>query len=210
MPEAVSRTVLLRSILPLVTVLAVLTGCSGGSTPSTDGSQPALDRTEQSVIAGEWTLTRTVSSSDDAANPAHAVGAVSTRAVLFADVTCADGPCTGTVQSGPTAGIRDTTTFSSAGNTIRYEFSGHVNCLRQDTGAVLVTNGYAYRATAELTVISTDASDATLAATLEGTLSYTDSLTPEAIEAGCTRDPLETTTAYALSAVRAAPAAATP
>ena len=209
-PEVVSRTVLARSILPIVAILAALTGCTAGPPPSQSGSAPSLDRTEQSTIAGEWTLTRTVSSSDDAANPAHAVGTVSTRAVLFADVTCADGPCTGTVLSGPTPGIRDTTTFTSSGNTVRYEFSGFVNCLRQDTGAVLVTNGYAYTATAELTVISTDATDASLAATLEGTLTYTDSLTTEAIEAGCTREPLETTTEYALSAVRAAPAAPTP
>ena len=210
MPEAVSETLRLRSILPIVAVVILLTGCTGQSSPTGAESAPAVDSTEQSDIAGEWTLTRTVTASDDAANPAHAVGAVSTRAVLFADVTCADGPCTGTVQSGPTSAVRETTTFSSSGDTIRYEFKGLVNCLRQDTGAVLVANGYAYTATAEIRVISTDATNPTLAATLEGTLTYTDSLTPEAIEAGCTREPLDTTTEYSLSAVRAAPTAATP
>ena len=199
-----------RALLPGITILLLLAGCSGGSSPDAGSSASAVDTTEQSTIAGEWTLTRTVTTSDDAANPAHAVGTVSTRALLFEDVACDNGPCTGTVQSGPTTGVRDTTTFSSSGNTIRYEFSGFVNCLRQDTGAVLVANGYAYTATVELAVISTDATDDSLASTLEGTLTYSDSLTAEAIEAGCTREPLETTTEYSLSAVRAVAATAAP
>ena len=198
------------ALLPAVAVLLLLAGCSAGSSPDPDSSAPAVDTTEQSTIAGEWTLTRTVTASDDAANPVHAVGTVSTRSLLFDDVTCDNGPCTGTVQSGPTTGVRDTTTFNSSGNTIRYEFSGFVNCLRQDTGAVLVANGYAYTATVELAVISTDAADDSLAATLEGTLTYSDSLTPEAIEAGCNREPLESTTEYSLSAVRAVAATTAP
>ena len=197
-----------RALLPAIAVLLLLAGCSGGDTPEPGESSPAVDTTEQSTIDGEWTLTRTVAASDDAANPAHAVGTVSTRALLFQDVTCANGPCSGTVLSGPTAAVRDTATFASSGNTISYEFSGFVNCLRQDTGAVLVANGYAYTATVELAVISTDAADDSIAATLEGTLTYSDSLTSEAIEAGCTREPLTTTTEYSLSAVRAV--AATP
>jgi len=196
-----SRAVL-RALVPVAVALVVLTGCSGGGQPGPDNSAPAIDRTLQATIDGEWTLTRTVTETDDAANPVHAVGTVSTRAVLFADVACDDGPCEGTVQSGPTAGIRDSTTFSSVADTIRYEFSGFVNCLRQDTGAVLVPNGYAYTTSVELTVISTDAADDSTAATLDGTMTYTDSLTAEAIEAGCTREPLETTTEYSLSAVR--------
>ena len=205
-----SPSATIRVLLPGLAVLLLLAGCSGGSTPDSDSSAPAVDTTEQSTITGDWTLTRTVTATDDAANPAHAVGTVSTRALLFEDVTCANGPCSGSVQSGPTAAVRDTTTFTSAGNTIRYEFTGSVNCLRQDTGAVLVANGYAYTATVELAVISMDAADDSIAATLEGTLTYSDSLTAEAIEAGCTREPMETTTEYSLSAVRVVAATTAP
>lgn len=196
-------------LLPAVAMLLLLAGCTGGPAPTEGQSAPAIDTTVQSKIDGEWTLTRTVVTSDDAANPLRAVGAISTRALLFSDVSCADGPCTGTVQSGPTEAVRDTTQFSSSADTISYEFTGFVNCLRQDTGAVLVANGYAYTATVKLSVIATDAADATKATTLEGTMTYSDSLTAEAIEAGCTRAPLESTTEYTLSAVRTVAAAAT-
>jgi hypothetical protein len=201
-------SVRLSSAVLAAAICLAISGCSAAPEPKPTGSAPAVDSSEQSTINGEWTLTRTVTESDDAGNPAHAVAAVSTRAVLFGDVECAGGPCTGTVKSGPTTAVRDTGTFSSSGDVIRYEFSGFLNCLRQDTGAVLVVNGYAYTAAVELTVIATDAEDESKASTLEGTLTYTDALTPEAIEAGCTRTPLESTTEYALTAVRAADAAA--
>lgn len=196
-----------RRLAPLGVLVLLLAGCSGDSEPTPDSSAAPVDTTVQALIEGEWTLTRTVTESDDAANPLNAVGAVSTRAVLFGDVTCSNGPCEGGVLSGLDATTRDSTTFTSSGNTIRYSFTGFVNCLRQDTGAVLVTNGYAYTADVELTVATTDPADEKLAATLEGTLTYTDELTPEAIEAGCAREPASTTTVSALSAVRAAPAA---
>lgn len=196
------------ALVAAAVLILAMTGCSGAPEPKPTGSGEAVDRSRQAEIIGEWTVTRTVTTTDDAANPAHAVAAVSTRAVQFADVECIDGPCSGTVLSGPTTAVRDTTTFESAGDVIRYEFSGFLNCLRQDTGAVLVTNGYAYTATVELKVIAMDAADESRASTLEGTMTYTDELTPEAIEAGCTRDPLSTTTEYALSAVRAAAEAA--
>lgn len=200
--------------LGAVAVLSIaLTGCSGSPAPEPSGSSTAVDNTLQASINGEWTVTRTVVSSDDAANPVHAVAAVSARAVQFVDVECFDGPCSGSVQSGPTNAVRETTTFTSSGDVIRYEFTGFLNCLRQDTGAVLVVNGYSYTSTVEVKVIANDATDDTKASTLEGTMTYTDTLTPEAIEAGCTRTPLETTTEYTLTAVRAvavvAPAAIT-
>lgn len=201
----------MRLRFALVAVLlstVVLSGCSGAPEPKPSSSTPAIDASEQSDIAGEWTLTRTVVSTDDAANPARAAAVVSTRAVQFADVECAGGPCSGTVLSGPTTAVRDSTTFASAGDVIRYEFTGFLNCLRQDTGAVLVVNGYSYTASIELTVIASDAADDTKASTLEGTMTLTDELTPEAIEAGCARTPESTTTEYALSAVRAVVAAA--
>jgi hypothetical protein len=188
-------------ILILVAALSV-TGCSGGApTPVPTASETPVDHTEQKVVLGEWVLTRTVTKSDDVNNPAHKVGTVSTRLIKFDKVACKEGPCTGTLLSGPTQSVRDTTTFASSGNTITYAFSGFVNCLRQDTGAVLVPNGYSYTAKVSLKVASTDPADDSRAATLEGTMTYTDTLTNEALKAGCSREPVATTTEYALTAV---------
>lgn len=198
----------LRPILLAAAVVVALAGCAGAPEPKPTGSAAAVDTSTQSGIEGEWTLTRTVTTTDDAANPLHAVAAISTRSVQFLDVECSNGPCTGSVLSGPTADVRDTTTFTSSGDVIRYEFTGFLNCLRQDTGAVLVANGYEYTSTVVLKVIASDATDDTKASTLEGTMTYTDSLTAEAIEAGCTRTPEAATTEYLLSGVRAAALAA--
>ena len=191
--------------LPLlaVPVLALaLAGCSGAPAPTPSGSSGVVDHTEQSTIDGEWTLTRTVTATDDVNNPAHAVGTVSVRALLFGDVVCDGGPCSGGVLSGPTQGVRDSSTFTSSGNTITYEFTGFLNCIRQDTGGVLVADGYSYTTHVELKAIATDAEDDSKASTLEGTMTYTDSITATAIEAGCARDPITATTSYDLSAVR--------
>jgi hypothetical protein len=192
------------AVAVVIGALLVLSGCAGAPEPKPTSSGAAVDNTEQSEIEGDWTLTRTVASSDDASNPAHAVAAVSTRALTFAEVTCDNGPCSGSVLSGPTVADRDETTFTSSGDVIRYEFSGFLHCRRLDTGSVLVANGFAYTAVVELTVIATSADNDKRASTLEGTMTYTDSLTAEAIEAGCTRDPAEAVTEYTLSAVRAA------
>ena len=192
----------MKPLLTAAILLAALTGCSGAPTPVPTGSSAAVDHTEQSKIDGEWIVTRTIVSTDDVNNPARAVGTVSTRLVLFGDVVCSDGPCSGGVLSGPTQAIRDATTFSSSGDIIQFVFDGFVNCLRGDTGTVLVPSGYAYTETVELKVIATDAADDTKASTLDGTLTYTDRVTNEALEAGCTRDPVSTTTEYSLSAVR--------
>jgi len=195
-----------RRLLVAVAVLAALTGCSGGGDPAPvpSTSVSAVSEDDQATIDGEWVLTRTVTESDDLNNPAHAVGAVSTRYVKFGDVVCPVGACTGGVLSGPTQAVRDASTFNSSADTITYDFSGLINCLRQDTGAVLVPNGYSYTAHVVLSMTSTDAVDPTKAATLEGTLTYTDTVTNEALEAGCSREPVTATTTYALTAVRGA------
>lgn len=187
-------------------VLVALAGCSGGEDPAPVPTQSAsaVSQEKQATIDGEWVLTRTVVSSDDVNNPAHAVGAVSTRYVKFGDVVCPVGACSGGVLSGPTQAIRDSTTFTSAADVITYEFSGFINCLRHDTGEVLVPNGYAYTARVELKVASMDATLTTKAATLEGTLTYSDTVTNEALAAGCSREPVNTTTEYSLTAVRGA------
>ena len=192
----------MKRLLLAAALLAALTGCSGGPPAPLPTATGAVDHTAQSTIDGEWIVTRTVVSTDDVSNPARAVGTVSTRLVKFGDVTCSDGPCTGGVLSGLTQTVREMTTFSSAGDTIQFVFEGFVNCLRGDTGAVLVPNGYAYTETIELKVIATDAVDEAKATTLDGTLTYTDRVTNEALEAGCSREPVSTTTEYSLSAVR--------
>ena len=196
----------MRRVLVCVAVLAALTACSGGGAPAPvpSASTSAVSEEKQATVDGEWILTRTVTESDDVNNPAHAVGAVSTRYVKFGDVVCPVGACTGGVLSGPTQSVRDVSTFSSSADTITYDFSGFINCLRQDTGAVLVPNGYSYTAHVVLSLSSTDAVDPTEAATLEGTLTYTDTVTNEALEAGCSREPVTATTTYALTAVRGA------
>lgn len=196
----------MKRVLLAAAVVAALTGCTGGGdpTPVPTASESAVSQEKQATIDGEWVLTRTVVASDDVNNPAHAVAAVSTRYVKFGDVVCPVGACTGGVLSGPTQAVRDSTTFSSSADTITYEFSGSINCLRQDTGEVLVPNGYTYTAKVELRVASMDAVLTTKAATLEGTLIYTDTVTNEALAAGCSREPVSTTTEYALTAVRGA------
>ena len=172
--------------------------------PVPSQSTTPVNRAVQASIVGEWIVTRTVVSTDDVNNPAHAVAAVSTRLVKFTDVVCADGPCTGLVLSGPTQAVREVGNFSSSGDVISYVFTDFLNCLDQATGSVLVPNGYAYTATVSLTVIGTDELDTTKATTLDGTLSYTDTVTDEALLAGCSREPVTTTTEYTLTAVRGA------
>ncbi len=196
----------MRRALVAVAVLAALTGCSGGGDPAPvpSSSASAVSQEKQATVDGEWVLTRTVTTSDDVNNPAHAVGAVSTRYLKFGDVSCPVGACTGAVLSGPTQAVRDVSTFNSSADTITYDFSGSINCLRQDTGAVLVPNGYTYTAHVVLSLVSTDAVDPTKASTLEGTLTYSDTVTNEALTAGCSREPVTATTEYALTAVRGA------
>ena len=201
----------MKALLAAAVVLVAVSGCSGGPPSPVPTGTGAIDHSEQSTIDGEWVLTRTVLSTDDTGNPTRAIGTVSTRLLKFADVVCSDGPCTGSVLSGPTQSVRDSTTFSSSGDTIQFLFTGFVNCLRGDTGTVLVPNGYAYTETVELKVIATDSVLLTEATTLDGTLTYTDRVTNEALVAGCTREPVSTTTQYSLSAIRggAAPAPTT-
>ncbi len=187
----------------------LLTGCSAGgasadATPT--ASAAPVDHTVQATIDGEWIVTRIVATSDDVTNPDHAVGATTKRRVMFGDIACTDGPCTGGVVSGATTAVRASTTFASSANTITYTFTGFLNCVDPTTGTVLLANGYAYTSHVVLTVKALDKGDSTKATTLEGTIDYTDKLTDAAIEAGCTRDPIATTISYTVTAVRASAA----
>lgn len=196
---------------PIVAVAAIslaiataLTACSAEQpAPHVTATQAPVDHTLQATVDGEWILTREVTSSDDVNNPDRALGEKSKRRVLFSNVVCSDGPCTGAVLSGATSAVRATTTLASSANTITYDFTGYLNCVDAETGAVLLANGYSYTSHVVLTVKALDKNDEALATTLEGTMTYTDTLTDEAIELGCARDPIATTTEYALSAVRA-------
>lgn len=191
--------------LVVVGVVLLLAGCGTGTpTPVPTASSTPINHEEQASIAGEWVVTRTVVSSDDVNNPVHVVGEVSTRLVKFTDVICTDGPCEGMVLSGPTLDVRAVGSFTSSGDVIDYVLTGFLNCLDQATGAVIVPNGYAYTATVRLTVLATDEVDTTKATTLEGTLSYADTVTDEALGLGCSREPVASTTEFSLTAVRGA------
>jgi hypothetical protein len=189
----------------LVFSMVFLTGCTAGSRAATPTSSPVVvDHTVQALIDGEWVVTRTVTKTDDVNNPAHAVAAVSTRDVQFANVDCAGGPCSGTAASGPTTGSRESAPFTSTGNTISYEFSGFLNCLNPADGTVLVVNGFEFHSQVRLTVAeSEEIASGSNATKLEGTLTYTDNVTNDALGAGCTREPIHSTTEFSLVAIRA-------
>jgi hypothetical protein len=198
------RTPLATAAALAITVVTALSGCSADQpTPQVTATTDPVDHTLQATIDGEWILTREVTSTDDVNNPDRSVGEKSKRRVLFSNVVCSDGPCTGAVLSGATSAVRATTTLASSANTITYDFSGFLNCVDAATGDVLLANGYSYTSHVVLTVKALDKDTETLATTLEGTMTYTDTVTDEAIALGCTRDPIATTTEYALSAVRA-------
>jgi hypothetical protein len=194
------------TVVALLGATILLAGCSAG-TPSVSptSSVGPVDHTEQSLIDGEWTITRTVVSTDDKNNPAHAVGAASVREVLFSDVECRSGPCTGTVASGPTTAVRDTSSFTSSGNTISYDFTGYLNCLSPADGSVVVSSGYQFQSHVELKVTaSTGSGSSQTASHLEGTLHYTDTVTNDALAAGCARVPETSVTEFTLVGVRPA------
>jgi hypothetical protein len=198
------RTPLAIAAAIAIAAVAALSGCSAEQpTPQPTATTDPVDHTLQATVDGEWILTREVTSTDDANNPDRAVGEKSTRRVLFSNVVCSDGPCTGAVLSGATSTVRATTTLASSANTITYDFSGFLNCVDAATGTVILANGYSYTSHVVLTVKALDKNDESVATTLEGTMTYTDTVTDEAIALGCTRDPIATTTEYLLSAVRA-------
>jgi hypothetical protein len=197
------RTTTMTASAAIALALA-LSGCSGAAeAPKPTTSAAAVDHTVQATIDGEWVITREITASDDVNNPAHAVAEKSKRYVLFANLVCTQGPCTGDVLSGPATDVRATSTFDSSGNTITYDFTGFLNCVDQETGDVVVANGYSYTSHTVLTVKALDKNDETIATTLEGTLTYSDTVTDEALLAGCTRDPITANVEYSLTAVRA-------
>lgn len=192
------------ALLAAVVGLAALSGCTtGGSGPgsSTDATDSA---TPQAAISGEWVVTRTVVSSDDATNPARAVGATSVRYVLIERDDCGDALCAGTVSTGTTPDARESTPLTQTDGGLEYALAGILDCMNAATGGVLATGGFDYEQTATLSVgEQADVDGVDTASTLAGTLRYSDTLTERGLENGCVRSPSTVTVEYSLSAVRA-------
>ena len=188
------------AVLLASTALLALSACTTG-TPAPDDT-PAVT-TPQADISGEWVVTRTVLTSNDPTDPARAVGATSVRYVLVERDSCDEQLCEGTVSSGATLEARQDTTMSQTDGGFGYSFAGSLDCMNAATGGVLVSGGFDYTQTATLTVgETTEADGTTTASTLTGTLDYTDTVTPAALENGCTRDPLTVEISYGLAATR--------
>jgi hypothetical protein len=187
--------------LVVAATVAGVTGCTAGA-PDTEGSHAAT--APQPDIAGEWVVTRTVTASDDTANPAHAVGAVSQRFLLVERDDCAAALCPGTVSSGPTVDKREKTDLTQTDGGFGYRFEGTLDCLNGTTGAVVSVGGFAFTQKVSLTVKDTSGSGGGAKATsLAGTAGYTDTVTEDAHDDGCVRVPDTVTVRYAVTALRA-------
>lgn len=183
------------ALLLVATSVVGLAACS--SAPDEEATAPAS-------LAGEWIVTRTVTSTNDSVNEATQEGTESERTVVFADVDCGSAECTGTVSSGEDADSLTETTVTVADNVASYEFSGVLACLRASNGKELSPQGYDYTQEVTLSVADSEEVDGVLTATaLEGELVYADNLTDAGIAAGCSREFRNTTTIYSLTAVRA-------
>jgi hypothetical protein len=188
----------LTAVLLVSAALFGLTACTT-ATPTPDDTVAA-----QPDIAGEWVVTRTVVSSDDATNPARAVGATSVRYVSVDRDPCDTSLCTGSVASGETTEDRESTALTQTDGGFEYTFTGSLDCMDTSTGGVLAVGAFGYTQLATLSVASSSGSGADASASsLTGTLEYTDTLTAKAAANGCVRSPVTVTVSYSLSAVRA-------
>lgn len=185
------------ALLLAATAVLALSGCTTGA-PDPDDI-PAVT-TPQADISGEWVVTRTVVSSNDAANPLHVVGATSVRYISVDREECETALCPGTVSSGSAVESREETELTQTDGGFEYEFTGSLDCMNATTGGVLVVDGFEYTQKAVITAVAPDGAAAT---TLTGTLSYSDTVTDKAVANGCTRDPATVTVEYTLAAVRA-------
>jgi hypothetical protein len=180
-----------------------------GSAPVPVASAPAIT-TPQAALAGEWILTRTVTVSNVLTDPSRVVGAVSTRLVSIEQSTCESAICPGTVSSGVTAEARETTELTQTDGGLEWTFAGKLNCLNVSSGEVHVADAFTFDSISTLTVTESADVDGSLSATLlEGVMVLNDTLSIEAFNQGCRRDPAEAHVEYTLSAVRAPAAVAT-
>lgn len=189
------------ALLLSATALVALCGCTTGGDGSADGETVS---TPQAEISGEWVVTRTVVSSTDQTNPQLAVGATSVRYLQVDRDDCGSALCPGSISSGATLDSRETAELAQVDGGFGYALDGSVDCMNAATGTVLVVDGFDYRQVAEFTVGDrNDVAGVDTASTLTGTLTYTDTLTPAAVDRGCLRDPSVITVEYTLDAVRA-------
>ena|GEM_PF-1712497 len=197
-----ARGALRRSAGILVVAAAVLVSIVA-CTSEPEVVEPVVT-TPQASLEGEWVLTRTVTVSDDELNPDRAIGAVSTRFVSISQANCETALCPGTVSSGVSTEQRESTELNQVDGGLEWTFVGTLNCINQETGLVQVADAYEFTQSASLTVTeTTDEGGVAVASKLEGTMSFTDSLTLEAHQAGCRRDPLVANVEYVITAVRA-------
>ncbi|WP_411700161.1 hypothetical protein [Conyzicola sp.] len=192
-----------RRVVALLLASASLVGVSACTTGDPRPDDTATVTTPQADISGEWVVTRTVTASNDPTNPGRAVGATSVRYVLVERDDCGAALCDGTVSSGATLEDREQTALTQTDGGFDYAFTGGLDCMNATTGGVLVVDGFDYEQTATLTVGETtgDAASA-MAATLAGTITYGDTITQNAAENGCTRDPAAVEVTYAVAATR--------
>jgi len=188
----------IHAVLGVTLVALALAGCSGDAPAPVE--TPTLT-TPQASLAGEWVVTRTVTESDDPTTAERAVGSQSVRYVLIEQSTCDSVVCPGTVSSGATLEARETTELTQVDGGLGYTFTGALNCLREDASTVLALDAFTFTQTAALAVVDVDDSGA--ASSLDGTITYTDSLTADAQRAGCKRDPATVNVVYSVTAVRA-------
>lgn len=186
----------------LLLVLA-LSACTGEGDPDPISTEPAIT-TPQAVLEGEWIVTRTVTDSDDTANPSRIVGAESVRLVQIEQEECEAAVCLGTVSSGVVLEERETTTLEQTDGGLSWEFVGALDCYRAGTTTVQAANAFEFTQRVELTVSESVDVDGTLTATaLVGTMTLTDTIVPDAADFGCTREPATAEVEYSVVAVRA-------
>jgi hypothetical protein len=124
--------------------------------------------------------------------------------VSFEQETCDTALCPGSVASGVTTEDRESAPFTQTDGGLQWTFDGTLNCLSVATGEVQVADAFSFTTLSVLTVSESADVDGVLTATaLAGTMVLTDSLSIDAFDSGCRRDPAETEVEYTLSAVRA-------
>ena len=192
---------LVAALLVVPAALLALVGCSGEAEPAP--APTSTITTPQASFDGEWTLTRTITASNDLSGEDRAVGAVSTRLVLLDQTPCEAVVCPGMVSSGTTGDAREQTPLTQIDGGVTWRFEGSLDCVRAESTSVLVLDAFDYTQEVELRVTGTEEVDGVLLATgLEGSISYTDTLNQQAIAQGCVRDPIETAIEYSVTAVR--------
>lgn len=194
-----TRSIAIR-IATVGIVATLLTGCGAGEP---EVVEPVVT-TPQASLEGEWVLTRTVTASNDLSNPERDIGAVTTRLVSITQSICETALCPGIVESGVALEARESTDLTQTDGGAEWTFVGMLDCLNDKSGLVQIADAYEFTQTVTLQVTETaDELGVQSASKLEGTMTFSDSLTLEAHQAGCKREPIEANVEYSVVAVRA-------